>query len=131
MDGNRSDLKKGIVKEAPAVYELIDLQYMRGISDGDKDYERTVTGQFMEVIPIDLNALESALENMDLVQLRRTAHAMRSDVAIMGLLERMQPFLDTLEYNTFDESGFQKAFLSVKTICVNALPEARHFYASL
>jgi signal transduction histidine kinase/CheY-like chemotaxis protein len=131
MDGSQSDLKKGITNEAPAVYQVIDLQYMRGISDGDKDYERTVTGQFMEVIPIDLNALESALVNMDMVQLRRTAHAMRTDVAIMGLLERMQPFLDMLEYDTFDEVRFQKAVLSVKTICVSALPEARHFYASL
>jgi hypothetical protein len=51
-------------------------------------------------------------------------------VAIMGLLEKMQPFLDTLEYHTFDEHKFQEAFLSVKTICLNALPEARHFYAS-
>jgi signal transduction histidine kinase/CheY-like chemotaxis protein len=131
MDGSRSDLKKGIIKETPAAYELIDLQYMRGISDGDKHYERTVTEQFIAVIPIDLNALEWALGNMDLVTLRRTAHAMRTDVAIMGLLERMQPFLDTLELDTFDEDKFQKAVLSVKSICVNALPEAHHFHASL
>jgi signal transduction histidine kinase/CheY-like chemotaxis protein len=131
VDGSRSNLKKGIIKESHAAYQLIDLQYMRGISDGNKDYERAVTEQFMEVIPIDLNALESALENMDLVTLRRTAHTMRTDVAIMGLLERMQPFLDTLEHDTFDQHGFQNAVLSVKTICANALPEARHFYASL
>jgi signal transduction histidine kinase/DNA-binding response OmpR family regulator len=131
MDGRRPDFKKGIIKETPATYQSIDLQYMRGISDGDKDYERTVTKQFMEVIPIDLNALESARANMDLITLRRTAHAMRTDVAIMGLLERMQPFLDTLEYETFDEHKFQKAVLSVKAICLKALPEARHFYASL
>jgi len=117
--------------ETAAVYQLIDLQYMRGISDGDKDYERTVTEQFLEVIPIDLNALESALENADLITLRRTAHAMRTDVAIMGLLARMQPFLDTLEHETFDEHKFQKAVLSVKTIYMNALPEVRQFYASL
>ena len=127
---NRSNVKKGLIKETPA-YQLIDLQYMRGISDGDKDYERTVTEQFIEVIPVDLEALESALGNMDLVTLRRTAHTMRTDVAIMGLLERVQPFLDALEYEPFDEQKFQKAVLSVKTICVNALPEARHFYASL
>jgi hypothetical protein len=71
---------------------LIDLQYMRGISDGNKDYERTVTEQFIEIIPVDLDALESALGNMGLVTLRRTAHAMRTDVAIMGLVERIQPF---------------------------------------
>lgn len=32
---------------------------------------------------------------------------------------------------TFDENKFQKAVLSVKTMCMNALPEARHFYDSL
>jgi hypothetical protein len=104
---------------------------MRGISDGDKEYERTVTEQFMEVIPVDLNTLESALGNMDLITLRRTAHAMRTDVAIMGLLERMEPFLDTLEYETFEEHKFQKAVLSVKAICMTALPEVHQFYASL
>jgi signal transduction histidine kinase/CheY-like chemotaxis protein len=130
IDGSRPDATHAPAAD-PAAYQLIDLRYMRGISDGDKDYERTVTEQFMEVIPIDLIALESALGNADLITLRRTAHAMRTDVAIMGLLERMQPFLDTLEHETFDEHKFQKAVLSVKTICRNALPEVRQFYGSL
>jgi hypothetical protein len=90
-----------------------------------------VTEQFIEIIPVDLDTLESALGNMDLVALRRTAHAMRTDVAIMGLLERIQPFLDTLEHETFDKQKCQNAVLSMKTICENALPEALHFYASL
>ena len=131
IESNRREVKTGTVKTTPAVYRLIDLQYMWGISDGNKDYEKTVTEQFMEVIPAHLNALETALGNRDLVRLRETAHAMRTDVAIMGLLERMRPFLDILEYEAFDEQVFQKAVLSVKTICQNALPEARHFYASL
>jgi len=129
--GNRSDITKRTITETPPAYQLIDLQYMRGISDGNKDYEKTVTEQFIEIIPVDLDALESALGDRDLVKLCRTAHAMRTDVAIMGLLERVQPFLDALEYETFDEQKFQKAVLSVKTICLNALPEARHFYSSL
>ena len=131
MDASRGDAKTGAVGESPAAYQVIDLQYMWGISDGNKAYERTVTEQFMEVIPIDLSALESALEKMDQVALRHTAHAMRTDVAIMGLLEKVRSFLDILEYDTFDEQKFRKAVLSVKTICLNALPEARHFYASL
>jgi signal transduction histidine kinase/AmiR/NasT family two-component response regulator len=131
MEGNRTDVKKGTTGATAAGYQLIDLHYMRGISDGDKNYERTVTEQFMEVIPVDLDALESGLGNMDLVLLRRTAHAMRTDLAIMGLLERMEPFLDTLEHETFDEHKFQKAVLSVKTICAAALPEVHQFYASL
>ena len=131
MEGGQTEVKKGTISVTAAAHQLIDLQYMRGISDGDKEYERTVTEQFMEVIPVDLNTLESALGNMDLITLRRTAHAMRTDVAIMGLLERMEPFLDTLEYETFEEQKFQKAVLSVKAICMTALPEVHQFYASL
>ena len=128
IGGGGTDAKKGTIRSTAAAYQVIDLQYMREISDGDKEYERSVTAQFMEVIPIGLEALESALRNMDLVLLRRTAHAMRTDVAIMGLLDRMEPFLDTLEYQTFDEHKFQKAVLSVKTICLTALPEVHQFY---
>jgi signal transduction histidine kinase/ActR/RegA family two-component response regulator len=131
MGGNLPDVKKGVIGETTGAYQVIDLQYMRGISDGDKAYERTVTEQFMEVIPVDLDTLESALGNMDLVTLRETAHAMRTDASIMGLLGKMEPFLDTLEYETFDERKFQKAVLSVKTICLAALPEVRQFYDSL
>jgi len=131
MEGNPPVVKKGVVEQVAGAYQVIDLQYMRSISDGDKDYERTVTEQFMEVIPVDLDALESALGNMDLVQLRRTAHAMRTDVAIMGLLGRVEAFLDVLEYDSFDEDEFQNAILSVKAICLTALPEARRFYGSL
>ncbi len=128
IDGGQTDLKKGTIRASDVAYQLIDLQYMREISDGDKEYEKTVTEQFMEVIPVDLHTIESALGSSDLITLRRTAHAMRTDVAIMGLLERMEPFLDTLEYETFDEHKFQKAVLSVKTICTAAMPEVHQFY---
>jgi hypothetical protein len=49
----------------------------------------------------------------------------------MGLLDKLQPYLNVLEYEAFDKSKFQEAFLAVKTNCLNALPEVRHFYATL
>jgi signal transduction histidine kinase/FixJ family two-component response regulator len=118
-------------RSTPTAYQWIDLRYMWGISDGDKAYEKAVTEQFLEIIPMDLETLETALRNRDPATLHRTAHSMRSDVAIMGLLEKLQPFLDLLERETFDEQPVQNAVISVKTICGNALPEARHFYATL
>jgi CheY-like chemotaxis protein len=128
---NPRKIDKEIDKGGPSSYQYIDLQYMHSISDGDKDYEKTVTAQFLEIIPANLETLVSALENRDLPTLRHTAHAMVSDVAIMGLLEKLKPFLDQLEYEEFDEQTFQKAVAVVKTICGNALPEARHFYATI
>jgi signal transduction histidine kinase/DNA-binding response OmpR family regulator len=130
MNDGRRHVETGGIREAPAAYQVIDLQYMRGISDGNKEYEKTVTEQFMEVIPIDLEALELALRNTDLVSLRHTAHAMRTDVAIMGLLEKLRPYLDVLEYEPFEEMTFQRAIVAVKTICEHAFPEVRHFFSS-
>ena len=131
MEGDWPEFKKGMIAATPAAYRLIDLRYMWGVSDGNREYERAVTEQFMEVIPVDLETLESALADGDLTLLRQTAHNMRTDVAIMGLLEKLQPYLNVLEYEAFDKNKFQEAFLAVKTNCLNALPEVRHFYATL
>ena len=123
--------KKDVTKENSAVYNFIDLQYMWEISEGNKEYERTVTEQFIEAVPLDIEKLESALVNKDTAMLRQTAHNMRTNIAIMGLLEKLRPYLDVLEYEAFDEAKFHEVMLSVKTICANSLPEARHFYATL
>jgi signal transduction histidine kinase/CheY-like chemotaxis protein len=119
-----------LITEFAGVYRLIDLQYMRGISEGNREYEKTVTEQFIEAIPLGIDKLESALADGDEVSIRHTAHSMRTDVAIMGLLEQVQRYLDVLEFEPFEENRFQEMLSRVKAICLEALPEARHFYAS-
>jgi signal transduction histidine kinase/CheY-like chemotaxis protein len=123
--------EKAAVKEAPPGYTFIDLEYMYGISEGNKEYEKSVTEQFLEEIPLDIEALDLALVNQDQPTIRRMAHRMRSDVAIMGLLEMLQSHFDVLEYEPFDQTTFQQVISAVRAICLQALPEARHFYASL
>ncbi len=123
--------KKNIHHEDAAVYQYINLQYMEEISSGDKQYEKTVTGLFIETVPLDVEMLELAFANKDLAKLKITAHEMRTNVSVMGLLERLQTYLDELEYEPFDECHFQLSVLSIKTICLKALAEARHFYSML
>jgi signal transduction histidine kinase/CheY-like chemotaxis protein len=124
-------VKKEMNNEYPATYQVIDLQYMRDISQGNKEYERTVTEQFLEVIPLDLEVLESAFTIRNLTSLRQTAHNMKTNVSIMGLSEKLQSYLDELENAPFDEAQFQQIILSIKTICLSAMPEARQFYSTL
>ena len=130
MNPTRPKPEKEVVKEAPSEYAFIDLEYMYGVSEGNKEYEKSVTEQFLEVIPIDIETLDLALVDQDQLTIRRMAHRMRSDVAIMGLLEMLQSYLDVLEYEPFDETKFQQVISAVRAICLQALPEARHFYAS-
>jgi len=129
--GTQVESKNDTSPEQLPVYQFIDLHYMRDISMGNKEYERTVTEQFIESTPLDLETLESALKNRNLVKLQQTAHNMKTNVSIMGLTEKLQPYLDVLEYEPFDEGRFQLTMISVKTICMNALPDARHYYSTL
>ncbi len=127
---DQQELHRLIIKHTRP-YQFIDLEYMQGISGGNKEYERSVTEQFLEVIPLDIDTLESALSAGDPDRIRHTAHSMRSDVAILGLLDKLQTYLDVLEYEPFDETVFRRVISEVKTICLGALPEARHLLSSV
>lgn len=121
---------KAAVKLNNGTYSVIDLTYMREISGGNTEYEKIVTEQFIEVIPEDLATIEKAWQNNDIHQLRQLAHNMKTTVSVMGLNEKLQPFLDTMEYENLTEEIFQQNFLSVTSICKEALTEATQFYVT-
>jgi signal transduction histidine kinase/CheY-like chemotaxis protein len=131
IEENARIFKRNIREENTSDYQYVDLRYMRDISDGNREYERIVTEQFIETIPKDLIVLESALMRKDVRILRHTAHDMKTNVSVMGLSDRLQPFLDVLENGAFHETHFQQIISSIKTICMKALPEAKHFYSTL
>jgi signal transduction histidine kinase/CheY-like chemotaxis protein len=115
----------------PAAYSCINLQYMQEISKGNTAYEKTVTEDFIEMIPPAIADLENALGIKDFNSIRQLAHNMKTTVSVMGLTETLQPYLDALEYENQDESSFRKTISSVKQICSNAVEEAGRFYSTL
>ena len=112
-------------------YQYINLGYMKEVSGGNTVYEKTVTGQFIEAIPADLEALEMAWQQNNIGEVRRLAHDMKTTVSVMGLNEALQPHLDKLEYEILTESGFRQSLSFVTTICNAALAESKQFYTSL
>ena len=119
--------KETSLKNTAGAYQFIDLQYMKEVSGGNTEYEKTVTEQFIEAIPEDLSELEKAWNLNDINQLRQLAHNMKTTVSVMGLNEVLQPYLDTIEYENLNEESFRIKFLSVKSICEASLEEANIF----
>jgi CheY-like chemotaxis protein/two-component sensor histidine kinase len=111
-------------------YQYINLQYMKEVSGGNMEYEKTVTGQFIEAIPNDLQEIEAAWQDNSLALLRQLAHNMKTTVSVMGLNELLQPYLDAIEYDNLDAEIFNTKFSAVKLICTAALEEAKHFYTT-
>ncbi len=93
--------------------------------------KKKVTEQFFEAISVDLESLDAAFRNRNIAALRHTAHNMKTNISVMGLSEKLQPYLDELEYDSFNEEHFDQIISAVNKICVDALPEARHFYSTI
>jgi signal transduction histidine kinase/FixJ family two-component response regulator/HPt (histidine-containing phosphotransfer) domain-containing protein len=112
-------------------YQFINLQYIREISSGNTDYERTVTGMFLEDTPADLRSLSEAMDKNDFSQLAKLAHDLKTSTSIMGLTERLVVYLDSLEHQPQDETLARGNVDNIKRIINSALQEASHFYNSL
>ena len=105
-------------------FAVIDLQYLKELSGGDKEYEKEMTKQFMEAIPGEIRSLEEAFHNNDLPEIRRIAHQLKTTISVMGLNETLNPSLDSLEYNYSHAQSSLNDFHIIKTICFGAMAEA-------
>jgi signal transduction histidine kinase/CheY-like chemotaxis protein/HPt (histidine-containing phosphotransfer) domain-containing protein len=112
-------------------YKYIDLQYMKEISNGNIEYEKTVTEQFIETIPPDLQMIEKAWQSKEIDGLKQLAHNMKTSVSVMGLTNILQPFLDVIEHEKLNEESFTDTFSSLKQICEASVTEAKQFYSTL
>lgn len=112
-------------------YKHINLHYMKEISGGNIDYEKTVTEQFIQSVPQDLAAIYSSWRQQDVDNMRQLAHNMKTTVSIMGLDKILQPALDSLEYEDMTADLFKDRFNMLSGICQAAVQEAAQFYLTL
>lgn len=112
-------------------YKTINLKYLKEISKGNTSYEKTVTSQFMEMVPGALSRLKKYWNDKSIADLKREAHNMKTTVSIMGLEELLFKQLDILEYDELDNESFSVAYSQLETTCSRAMKEAGIFYASL
>ena len=115
---------------ANGTYQYINLQYIKEVSRGNSEYEKTVTEQFIEAMPKDLQSMEKAWQSNDITHLRQIAHSMKTTVSVMGLNEVLEPYLDTLEFEDLDQNTFYKSYLTCKSVCETSLEEAKLFHSS-
>jgi signal transduction histidine kinase/CheY-like chemotaxis protein len=112
-------------------YKYINLEYMKEVSGGNREYEKTVTEQFIEAIPADLLQLQETWQDKHINEMQQLAHNMKTTISVMGLNETLQPCLDALEFETLTDESFKTRFSSLKSICEASVEEAKEFYTTL
>lgn len=112
-------------------FQYLDLSYMQSVSGGDKNFEQTVTQQFINNVPQHLEQLLTAYENKDFTTVKLRAHDLKSSVAIMGLLPHLEKNLTTLEMITEQNTVVENVLESVKSIVRSAVEEAKKIMEQL
>lgn len=120
-----------IIEAAPIQFQCIDLSYMRSISGGDTTFEKTVTKQFIDHIPSNLNQLNLAYQNQDFTTVKLRAHDLKSSLAMMGLLAALQEKVNLLEMATAQQPNITQALAEITNTINRAYEEATLFLQSL
>jgi len=112
-------------------YKTIDLAYLRQISNGNKEFEKTVSAQFIEMIPGEISSLKKAYEKEDWQTMNQVAHNLKTTVSVMGLSDKLDPLLSVLEMAGKDSTETGRQLKELEEICLAALREAELFSRSL
>lgn len=84
--------------------KIIDLSYLKEISNGSNDFMLELIDMFFEQIPEYQNLLEELYNKKEWVNLGKTAHKAKSSIIMMGLYD-LGKELKWLEENAKEETN--------------------------
>jgi len=119
-----------IVEDVIQPFIYLDLDYLKDMGKGNVDYERKITNHFIYRIPEDMQTLQTALKAGNYEQIKKTAHSLRTTLAIMGVLQKTVHMLDDLEFSG-DQRNFGQLICGLEVICNEAIKEAQVYLKSL
>lgn len=112
-------------------FKFIDLDYMRSISGGDVDFEKTVTQQFITNVPKHLQQLKTAYQNNDFATVNMRAHDFKTSIAMLGLLNTLAEKLDLIELVSEQNEVTEQTIEDLECVLMQAVAEAKIFLQQL
>jgi CheY-like chemotaxis protein len=109
---------------------FLNLDYLKEISGGNAEFEKSMIEQFLIQVPGELEAMKEAFNKADYAYLAHIAHNLKTSVSFMGLGKRLDHFLNYIESSAATESNKDKVWgniMSVHDICQKVFQEAKDF----
>ena len=106
-------------------FQHIHLDYLHSLSGGDAEFEKQLLAQFLQQAPEELSQLETAIEDQAFVNVKQTAHSLKSTIGYVGLADDLNPYLTRIEQaaTAAKQEECQLDFDYVKLKCRLALTE--------
>ncbi len=90
--------------------ELLNLDYLKEVSGGNTEFEKTMIKQFLKQAPGELESMKEAFNKNNYPELTHFAHNFKTTVSFMGLANSLKDYLDYIEIN----AGIQKLNNTIK-----------------
>jgi HPt (histidine-containing phosphotransfer) domain-containing protein len=108
--------------------KVTDLSYLFAISKGNKAFIDEMIGIFLSENPLEIELLETAIQERDYEAIKANAHKMKSTIPFVGLDKLIEKDLEEIEGLALQKSDPEKItflFLKIKKICLLASEELR------
>lgn len=108
--------------------KVTDLSYLLAISKGNKAFIDEMIDIFLSENPLEIELLESAIEELDYEGIKAYAHKMKSTIPFVGLDKLIEKDLEEIEAIACQKNGTEKIttlFAQIKKICLLAAEELR------
>ena len=122
----KAELNLDGVKSLDAKEEvLFDCNEM---AEGDNDFIKSVISVFLEEVPVDLSALEAALESENYEQVYQLAHKIKPNVELLGMVQAHTSALEieTLAKNKTNTSQINSFFIGLKKDVLQVIKELQN-----
>lgn len=106
--------------------KVTDLSYLIAISKGNKAFIDEMIDIFLTENPLEIELLESAIQEQDHIAIKAYAHKMKSTIPFVGIDKLIEKDLEEIELLAAEKKDVEKIivlFSEIKKICLLAAEE--------
>jgi signal transduction histidine kinase/DNA-binding response OmpR family regulator len=129
-NGGRAEIKNEKSNVPVRNGELLDLDYLKDVSGGNAEFEISMIEQFLQQVPVELEAMKEAFDKTNYPELIHIAHNLKTSVSFMGLAKKLDHYLDYIESNAGIQNlhdTVREKIMTVSTICQQVFLEAKDY----
>jgi len=110
---------------------IYNLDKINEMAEGDEDFISSVISVFLEEVPQDLQALESALSSNDYERVYQLAHKIKPNVDLLGMEQTRAAALEieTMGKNAASMADIEKVFPILKKDIEQVVSELKKDFA--
>ncbi len=111
--------------EMPESGQMLDISYLKTMSDGNDTFVKEMLTIFVEDTPPLLSSLKAAVETEDWKKISQYAHKYRSPLALLGIKE-IETLMKSIEYDAKEQiniNGINEMFIKSELLSQRVLDE--------